>query len=161
MVKIKYLVRYFVEFYPYKDELSKTRLTKMVYLADWYNALKYGDQLTDIEWYFDHYGPYVVDVYDAVKDDQRLLIKDDLTAYGSPKQVVVLKESHFEFLFKSRLDESTVKILKQVIEDTKLLYWTDFIQYVYSTYPINSNHRYTKLNLSKLAIECKTKGFNL
>ncbi|MFC0274215.1 Panacea domain-containing protein [Metabacillus herbersteinensis] len=45
----------------------------MVYLADWYSALKNGKQLTNIEWYFDHYGPYVVDVYNAVKEDQSIV----------------------------------------------------------------------------------------
>jgi uncharacterized phage-associated protein len=159
MVKIKHIVRYFVEHYPHKIELSKTRLTKMVYLADWYSALKYDKQLTDIQWYFDHYGPYVVDVYDAVKSDQRIEIINDVNRYGSSKQVIRLKESHFDFLYTNRLDEASRNILNEVIEDTKMLYWSDFISFVYSTYPIKYSPRYTKLNLRELALKCKSAGY--
>ncbi|MEZ5578109.1 MAG: hypothetical protein R3F40_00950 [Candidatus Competibacteraceae bacterium] len=31
----------------------------MIYLADWFSSLADGKKLTDIEWLFNHYGPYV------------------------------------------------------------------------------------------------------
>lgn len=161
MVKIKHIVRYFVEEYPYKEEISKTRLTKMVYLADWYNALEYGEQLTDIEWYFDHYGPYVVEVYNAVVEDSRLTIEDDTTPYGSQKQIIRLKESHFEFFYSKKLEQSVIEILNKVIEDTRLMYWSDFINYVYNTYPIKNSSKYTKLDLKSFAWECKNEGYKI
>jgi uncharacterized phage-associated protein len=161
MVKIKYIIRYFVEHYPHKTELSKTRLTKMVYLADWYSAIKNGKQLTEIVWYFDHFGPYVVDVFNTVKEDHRIEIKTEFNQYGRPKQVIGLKERQFDFLFKNRLDESTISILNEVIEDTKILYWSDFIAYVYSTYPIKHSPKYSTLDLHTLAKKCKLTGFRI
>ena len=109
MVKIKYIVRHFAKNYPYKSELSKTRMTKMVYLADWYYALKYGKQITNIEWYFDHYGPYVIDVYNTVKDDRNLKIVDGFTRYGSPKQTIEINERHLN-LIHHKLNEKVIKI---------------------------------------------------
>ncbi|MER2009033.1 MAG: type II toxin-antitoxin system antitoxin SocA domain-containing protein, partial [Psychrobacillus sp.] len=79
MGKINEVLYYFLENYPYNDELSKTRITKMVYLADWYYSIKYRKQITEIEWYFDHYGPYVSDVFDEADKDPNLTI---LTTYS-------------------------------------------------------------------------------
>lgn len=161
MVKIKHIVRYFVKNYPYKNELSKTRITKMVYLADWYSALKHGKQLTDIEWFFDHYGPYVSDVFDAVADDRHLIIKRDYNAFGNPKDIVALKKAYHVFDSPSiRMDNQNQEILEEVIEDTQQLNWNEFIDYVYSSYPIKSSIRYNHLDLARLARECKNKGLN-
>lgn len=159
MVKIKYIVRYFVKNYPYKDELSKTRLTKMVYLADWYSALKYGKQLTNIKWYFDHYGPYVSDVFDTVATDRYLVIKHGFNAFGNPKEVVDINNSQYNEL-PIKIDRQCEEILNKVIDDTKQLTWNGFINYVYSSYPIKSSIRYNYLDLVKLAKECKEKGLN-
>lgn len=161
MVKVKYIVRYFVEYYPYKEELSKARLTKMVYLADWYNALEKGVTLTKINWYFDHYGPYVDDVYNVVKDDSRLYIKKTKTPFGNDKQLICLKEGAINNLLRYKLNDEVVEILEKVIEDTKLLYWNDFIKYVYSTSPIKTSDKYTHLNLVHLAQECRKKGVTI
>ncbi|WP_168193864.1 Panacea domain-containing protein [Lysinibacillus sp. SGAir0095] len=161
MVKIKHIVRYFVKNYPYENELSKTRITKMVYLADWYSALKHGHQLTDIKWFFDHYGPYVSDVFNAVAEDRHLTIKHDYNAFGNPKDVVALKKSHHVFDSPPiRIDNHYKVVLDEVIEDTQQLNWNEFIDYVYSSYPIKSSIRYHYLDLVNLGRECKDKGLN-
>lgn len=77
---------YFINKYPYPDELSKTRITKMVYLADLYKTQVIGEQLTEIKWYFDHYGPYVSDVYDAAKKIIEFLLRTLSLLSGILKQ---------------------------------------------------------------------------
>jgi len=69
MSKLRDIVAYFCSNYVYKDELSKVRLTKMVYLVDWRSAITDGKQLTRIQWHFNHYGPYVEDVVASIKYD--------------------------------------------------------------------------------------------
>jgi len=69
MSKLSTVLRFLCEKYPLKNELSNARLTKMVYLADWRSALMYGNQITDIEWYFDNFGPYVHDVVNTARTD--------------------------------------------------------------------------------------------
>ncbi|MEZ5576726.1 MAG: DUF4065 domain-containing protein [Candidatus Competibacteraceae bacterium] len=59
MNRLQNIMAYFGIEYPHKFELSKARLTKMIYLADWFSSLADGKKLTDIEWLFNHYGPYV------------------------------------------------------------------------------------------------------
>ncbi|ADH98312.1 Panacea domain-containing protein [Salisediminibacterium selenitireducens] len=137
---------YFINKYPYPDELSKTRITKMVYLADLYKTQVIGEQLTEIKWYFDHYGPYVSDVYDAAKKDNRISFENTFSAFGHPK-TVIRKNNTQEDLEYLYLEEEDKKILDQVIEETKYLNWTDFIDFVYNTKPIITNDKYNYLDL--------------
>lgn len=73
--KLRNVLLYIVKNYPYGDDLTKTRITKLVYLIDWEYTKKYGKQMTEISWYFDHYGPYVSDVLDEADEDKTVSIQ--------------------------------------------------------------------------------------
>lgn len=130
----------------------------MVYLADWYYALKHGKQLTNIKWNFDHYGPYVADVFNIAKNDRKLIIEQGFSQYGSPKQTIKINENYINSFHVGRLDVEVTEVLDKVIEDTRSMYWDDFISYIYSSYPIKNSRRFEKLNLKKLAAKCKDEG---
>ncbi|WP_144180537.1 MULTISPECIES: Panacea domain-containing protein [unclassified Pseudomonas] len=147
MNRLQNIVAYLCSNYPYKNELSKARLTKLVYLADWFSALLDGEQLTDISWVFNHYGPYVDDVVDSAKGSRSFNIISQENHYGSSKHLV-------EFCGDDReidLSDRDVEILDAVIEKTKLMYFNAFIDYVYSTYPVKASDRYAVLDLVSLA----------
>lgn len=144
------VVAYFCANYPHKAELSNARLTKMVYLSDWRSAIRRGRQITDIRWKFNHFGPYVDDVLEAArKDKKRFVVADTINMYGNPKQLIQLRESA-EVVELSKEDR---EILDHVIEETRPLYWNDFIKLVYSTYPVLTQERYEELDLVALAKE--------
>lgn len=149
MNKVKYVIRYFVDKYPYKEELSKTRITKMVYLADWYSSLKHERQITKIEWYFDHYGPYVPDVYETALKDKQLDIRTVSSFFGTPKSLVTLNNDKVTPMV--RLKKEEIEILDEVINNTKHLTWNAFIDYVYGTYPIKKGQKYKSLDLVRYA----------
>lgn len=151
MSKLNNVIRYLTSKYPHKHELSKTRLTKMVYLSDWYYTQKYNKQITNIEWYFDHYGPYVTDVYETALDDKYLSIEKGFSLYGAPKTTIKINDDYVTA--KIKLNKKEIEVLDAVIEDTKDLYWQDFIEKIYSTYPIREGQRYSNLNLVELAEE--------
>jgi len=65
------VIRYIINEYPHKDELSKARLNKMIYLADWKSAIDKGNLITDINWLFNHYGPYVKEIENLIANDDR------------------------------------------------------------------------------------------
>ena len=44
----------------------------MVYLSDWLNSLKNGEQLTNINWYYDNYGPFVWEIYNSIIEHEDL-----------------------------------------------------------------------------------------
>ncbi len=151
MAELSDVLVYFCLRYPNKSELSKARLTKMVYLADWKSAIDHGRQLTDIRWQFNYYGPYVDDVIRIAKSDQRLLVTQTTNSYGEPKEVIAVQDGVSE----PPLQTEDKAILDFVIDGTAPKSWSDFISLVYSTYPIITQLKFSELNLITLAQEYK------
>ena len=146
--KLRSIVRYIVKNYPYPDELTKTRITKLVYLIDWENIKKNNKQITDINWYFDHYGPYVSDVLDEADKDDCVRIESTISNFGTIKYIVRPKIDKTELIYSNLTDEE-ISIIDKVIQDTKSFSWNKFIDYVYSTEPIKESNRYNSLDLNK------------
>ncbi len=136
--------------YPNPFELSKARVVKMVYLADWKSAIDQGKQITAVEWYYNHYGPYVKEIIEEIKNDNRFEIRETSNSFGEYKELIILK---YKTSKNFKLDESTIKILDFVINATSKLYWNDFIDLIYSTYPIVIMPKFSTLDLVKLAKE--------
>jgi len=147
MASLVDIIGYICHQYPHKDELSKARLTKMVYLADWKSAIEHGHQLSKIEWKFNHYGPYVDDVWIAAYEDEHFNVDSTTNLHGGLKEVISLKKP-FDF---SSLTDSDRTIIDHVISQTQSLYWEPFLKLVYSTFPVLVSSRYDTLNLEQLA----------
>lgn len=150
MENIKDIIAYFCLKYPYSNELSKARLVKMLYLADWKNSIENGSQVTDTKWIFNQYGPYVNNIIDSIKSDNRFEIIDKVNSYGTPKQLIKV---HPDYIIK--LNEGVIKILDFVINATSPLNYSEFIDLIYSTYPIKVSSRMSELDLVNLAHDYK------
>jgi len=148
MEQLNDITAYLAERYPHKSELSKARLTKLVYLADWQSVKQSGNQLTDIRWYFHNFGPYVDDVVNAARNDPRLSVVKTRNAYGDLKEQIQYVGSGSE---GRSLSEHARSCLNTVITETQNLYWNGFIKYVYDTPPVALSSRYTFLNLNNFA----------
>lgn len=144
--KLRSVMRYIVKNYPYPDDLTKTRITKLVYLIDWENVKEYGSQITNIEWFFDHYGPYVSDVLDEADEDKAVSINSTISNFGTVKYIIKPKRDKEELLYDD-LTDNDKDIIDRVIDKTKSFYWNEFINYVYSTEPIKKSTRYSVLDL--------------
>ena len=144
--KLRSVMRYIVKNYPYPDDLTKTRITKLVYLIDWENVKEYGSQITNIEWFFDHYGPYVSDVLDEADEDKTVSINSTISNFGTVKYIVKPKRDKEELLYDD-LTDNDKDIIDRVIDKTKNFYWNEFINYVYSTEPIKNSTKYNALDL--------------
>lgn len=152
MASLEEVMAYLCAKYPYKNEISKARLAKMIYLGDWRMALDHGHQMTNLEWTFNHYGPYLNEVRDqAAMSSNRFEIKRETNMYGSPKEVIALRREETKF----DLTKEEADTLDAVIAATKSLNWTEFIKFVYSTYPIATQPRYQPLDLVDLAEQYK------
>ncbi len=150
MNKLKEIISYILIKYPHKNEMSNARLTKMVYLSDWKQAIENKRQITNIEWYFDNYGPFVADVQNEIRDNPDAFeCKETVNMFGRPKTLFSIKETSYI----PRLTQSEKDAVDHVIKETQSLNWEDFINLVYSTHPISSSSRYSKLNLVSKANE--------
>jgi hypothetical protein len=148
MARIKDVTAYICAMYPIKHELSKTRVTKLVYLADWKSAQRTEKQLTKIKWYFHNFGPYVDAVIDSAKKDRRFEITSTSNLYGDPKILFSIREGED---YKRGLSLSDMELIDEVIGETSKLYWDSFIKHVYDTFPIRATNRHQDLNLISLA----------
>jgi hypothetical protein len=145
-------VKYLFLHYPYHGELSKARVVKMIYLADWRSCLVRGCQITPIRWYFNHYGPYVSEIIDSIRNDQDFLIQSVTNMFGDSKELIILRNKQCEI----NISDEVSGILDYVISNTSNLSWDQFISLVYSTYPIVSQSRYSYLDLVQLSTEYKS-----
>lgn len=150
MAKIRDVAVYLCTKYPHKGELSKARLTKMVYLADWRSAIVHGHQITAIDWFYNYYGPFVDDVMESVRTDPAFSVTQTTNFFGGQKELVSLNTTEASW---PSLTSKDISILDHVIDETSSLYWNDFIKLVYSTYPIITQERLARLNLVELAQE--------
>lgn len=156
MAKLIDLMTYFCQHYPHPDDLSVGRLTKMVYLADWRSAITRSQQMTQIPWHFDHYGPYVRRIREVAETNPEHFAIDSLnTRLGNPKKVVRLRAPRRSRVAEQAMTEDERGILDHVIRTTQDLGWGDFIKLVYSTYPILMEPRYSSLDLVELAARYK------
>jgi len=149
MGSLRDVVAYICRNYPHKDELSNARVTKMVYLADWKSAIERGEQITGLTWRFDQYGPFVYKVLDTAKEDSAFEIIPTRNMYGSQKDLLKV-DNDVDY---PTLSAEEMRILDFVMEGSAPLNWNEFIKLVYSTYPIVSQERYSKLDLVRLAQE--------
>ena len=147
MNKLRQVMLYLCNMYPHKDELSNARLTKLIYLADWKSAIERGRQITEIEWEFSYYGPYVSDVIEIAESDNSFYVESETNPYGEKKSVIRCKRG----ARANHLDSAEVSILKKVIAATEDKTWDDFIRLVYSTYPIKTVPQFSQLDLPRLA----------
>lgn len=149
MAELESAIAYIVQKYPHKGELSNARVTKMLYLADWYGLINNQDRVTNIRWYFDNYGPFVWDIKDAVDDSKNIGRRTTENLFGSKKEQFYLENENFS----PNLSKSEMGCIDHVIESTKSMYWDEFIKLVYSTYPVASSEKYSFLDLEEKAKE--------
>lgn len=152
MAKLSDIIGYLCENYPHPSELSKARLAKMVYLGDWKSALEAGRQISDVRWIFNHYGPYVDDIVKVASADRSFKVVSELNRYGDLKERIDLVQPR-EWI---SLDDSDKQWLDHVIDETKSLYWKDFIKLVYSTFPVLVSEKLEQLDLNALASRYKS-----
>ncbi|MDE9591006.1 hypothetical protein, partial [Xenorhabdus bovienii] len=87
------------------------------------------------------------DVISDISFSPNFKVEQEKNIYGSPKYIVFYIGNKSDI----NLDSQTKDILHLVIDKTRSMYFNEFINYVYSTYPIKQKTRYSKLDLPYLA----------
>lgn len=155
MDKLRDTIRYITEKYPHGSELSNARLTKMVYLSDWRQAITSGRQITPVKWFFHNYGPFVWDVYHSIKANPDLFeIEETQNMFGNEKTLIRPRAA----FVTTSLTPDEIASIDHVIQETHKLFWKDFIQLVYSTFPVLTSRRHEFLDLVQKAQEYKRVG---
>jgi uncharacterized protein YwgA len=148
-IKLQRIGRYFLA---KCGELPKGRLVKLFYLLDWKSALKTGNTITNLTWYYNHYGPFLPEVIDTLLNTcNDIFLHSGNNRTGAPAEYICLQyeKTDGEKHLTLSLDEK--QLADEVIQATKDLNFTQFIKLVYSTFPIRSSQKYSQLDLVNLA----------
>jgi uncharacterized protein YwgA len=148
MSELQDIVGYIYKEYPYKAELSKGRITKLIYLADWTMCLMAHVQVSKLRWYFNQYGPYSEEIESLTRSNQLFSSQDTDNYYGGNKKFIKLKHDDD---FVPTITDAEKQVLDATIKKTQDLSWKDFTQMVYNTYPLVNQSQYHYLNLPVLA----------
>lgn len=138
--------------YPSPLQLSKPRLVKIIYLIDWKYCIDFGEQATNINWYFNHYGPYVEDIINTLKNSPEDFL---VQSYSNPFGGGISDRIQLISKREISIPNEVKSVADLIISRTNQFDWTTFISLVYSTYPVKTSSKYTKLNLVQDAIEYK------
>lgn len=144
------IVGYICKNFPHNEELSKGRITKLIFLADWFMCLAYARQISPIVWYVNQYGPFTEDIDNLLQSNPLFTLKETDNYYGGNKKFFFLKDANE---FQDHLPEDDRKILLSVINKTQDLSWDKFRKVVLNSYPLstNDNTNYQQINLISLS----------
>lgn len=151
MDKLKIILIYILSLHKgFNYPVANSRLTKLVFLSDWLNCLNEHKQISNIHWYYDNYGPYVKDILECVENNSNdFLLQNDSNMFGASKRLISLNIPIENF--NNALSEEEKISIKKVTDSTKDLSYQEFINLVYSSYPIKNSSKYTFLNLTDIS----------
>ena len=134
MTEPRDVVAYLRGTYPRPEEISRIRLLRMAYLADWKSAVERGRQMTSLAWRFGEEGPYC-------REAGRAVHLELSNAGEDPSGCPTLTAENSE-------------LLDFVIGSVERKSYSELEKLAYSTYPIATYpERGSRLDLARLARE--------
>lgn len=150
MRELQDVLGYIYQQYPYKGELSKGRVTKLIYLADWTMCLMTHAQISKLNWYYNQYGPFSEEIEALTRSNPLFSLEDTDNYYGGNKKSIMLKHNDD---FEPVLSDAQKQAIDATIKKTQDLTWQEFTQMIYKTYPLVKTSQYHFLDLPALAQE--------
>lgn len=144
------IVGYICKNFPHQEELSKGRLTKLIFLSDWLMCLTLQRQISSINWYVNQYGPFTEDIDTLLQSNPLFILKETDNYYGGNRKFFFLKDANE---YQDHLSEDDRKIILNVINKTQDLSWDRFRKIILNSYPLSNttNINYEPINLLSLA----------
>lgn len=144
MSKLTSLLIFILQNY-YKDNISLARLIKLVYLADWIMAINKQITISTIKWFFKTDGPFSDDILAEIEKNKNIFeILEFKSQAGMNYKTILLKDKKIQ---ENLLVDFEKKCVLAVLSKTKDLYWDNFIETIYKTYPIQTSNKEEILDL--------------
>lgn len=121
--------------------ITKTRLVKLIYLADLFSKQKKGKTITDVRYNYYYYGPFsklIVEELDKLVAEK--VIEERHVASQQGKKYLVYSTYNKVATFPS-LEQDDLGILESVLQKYGSIDFKDLIAYVYETEPIKKNYQ--------------------
>lgn len=138
-IEIKCLALYFLA---KNKEVPRSILAKLIYLFDYYYAKKYGNQYTEIKWFYNHYGPFVDDIENAILSDTGVKVIQEPNEFGK-----LCKYFNYSGNSPQINDADILDVLNHVNSIYQNSGYTQFIKHVYNTSPMKKAERYSYIDI--------------
>lgn len=148
MERIINILIYLYQNYPNSNQLSLSRVMKLLYLIEWKYSITYSKKLTDTDWYLSHKGPYLSNLLSIMNDSsnfQLIMVPDN-----NVQQIVIKFLNRKQ---KIELNPNTTETINFVINVCKNMNWLELNNLVFSTYPIVNGKIDTFIDLQEMAEE--------
>lgn len=152
MEKVHEILVYLYSRYPKSNELSYSRVMKLLYLIEWRFAITNFEQLTNINWVFTKFGPYYGNLIKDLEDSEDFEVYTKLDNHNSNQIIIRFIPSSKN---DSNLKVSTKGIIDFVIHQCKELTWSDLNNIVNSTYGVIYTELNSEIKIVQLAKEYK------
>lgn len=118
--------------YPNSNQLSISRVMKLLYLIEWRYAITKFEKLTDLEWMQTEYGPYYKSLRSIFNESSNFAVSIKLDD-NKKEQIVIIFLNKKENL---NLKGETKEVVDFVIDHCKNYSWTELNNLVKSTYGV-------------------------
>lgn len=153
MERIINILDYLYKQYPNPNQLSISRVMKLLYLMEWRYAITKFDKLTDIEWFQTEYGPFYKSlrlIFDESSNFKVLVKKDD---YNKEQIIIEFLNNKENLTTKAE----TKEVVDFVIQHCKDYSWFELNNLVNSTYGILNTPQGQIINVVELAKKYKNR----
>jgi hypothetical protein len=131
----------------YKNDLSKSRLNKILYLADWIGCLNKNNSVTNASWKYNNNGPIAPDIIKLISENSIFQIEKTEDKYGKAKEVIKINEGYPQIIS----EDWEIETLNRSIKLASDLTFSEFLSVVFSSYPLMSQSKGSDLDLLFLA----------
>lgn len=153
MERVINILNYLYSEYPNPNQLSISRVMKLLYLIEWRYAITKFEKLTDIEWLHTAYGPFYKSLRSIFSESSNFDIKLDIDDKGREQTIII-------FLNKKEnisLNDETKEVIDFVIEHCKDYSWIELNNLVNSTYGVMNTPQGHIIDIIQLAKKYKNK----
>ncbi len=131
---------------------GKTKLVKLLYLADVENYRRYGQKLSELDWVFYHYGPYALEIDQALREIELDIPQEEVTTANGHRAVVFRPSRHVETDFEKQVSSREKMVVDRVLKQWGLEELNPLLSYVYFyTEPMKDAKRGEPLDFAKIA----------
>lgn len=149
MERVINILDYLYVKYPNSNQLSISRVMKLLYLIEWRFAITRFEKLTDIEWLNTEYGPFYKSLRRIFNESSNFTVTIKLDESGREQTIIFFLNKKDSINLKSE----TIDVIDFVIEHCKNYSWTDLNNLVNSTYGILNTPLGQVIDILKLAKE--------
>jgi hypothetical protein len=151
MEKIIDILIYLYRNYPNSNELSFSRVMKLVYLIEWKFAITKFEKLTDITWTLTKYGPYYNNLIKIFEESSNFEFKTKIDDKNNQQIIIKYLKVDKDLSLK---DETKI-VIDFAIQHCKDLSWVELTNIVNSTYGIINSNQNEIIDITYLAKKYK------